>query len=241
MFSSIARQKHFHTNLNNLRKAKRGFHACCINRNCLGFCMRSQCHRLTRADAVLTGRNTPIPRQVPWQYVSILCGPFLVWTHFCSGKTARTCQRWIFEWFLAFETQACWVGIFSPMLPSDAPLERGWRKPRRKGQKAPERHAGRRVCPCHPMVRLCKHIFIECVPCPYASSAYRVAPGQISVAPKAPARTRHIAPARRNHFPVCTAQEELGFSTKMFKKPSSCKLTYISCLSLRRNSFAHFN
>ena len=40
------------------------------------------------------------------KYSSILCGPFLVWTHFCSGKTARTCQRWIFECFLAFETQA---------------------------------------------------------------------------------------------------------------------------------------
>nr|DAM59804.1 MAG TPA: hypothetical protein [Caudoviricetes sp.] len=46
------------------------------------------CHRSTRTDTVLTGRNAPIPRQVPWQYDSITCGPFLVWTHFCSGKTA---------------------------------------------------------------------------------------------------------------------------------------------------------
>jgi len=34
------------------------------------------------------------------------------------------------------------------MLPSDVPLERGWHPPRRKGQKAPERRAVRRVCPC---------------------------------------------------------------------------------------------
>jgi len=38
------------------------------------------------------------------------------------------------------------------MLPSDVPLERGWRPPRRKGQKATERHVGRRVCPCRSMV-----------------------------------------------------------------------------------------
>ena len=46
------------------------------------------------------------------------------------AKLLRTRQRCIFEWFLVFETQA------------------GWRPPRRKGQKAPERHAVRRVCPC---------------------------------------------------------------------------------------------
>ena len=29
---------------------------------------KQRCHRLTRADTVLTGRNAPILRQTPWQY-----------------------------------------------------------------------------------------------------------------------------------------------------------------------------
>jgi len=41
------------------------------------------------------------------------------------AKLLRTCRRCIFECFLVFETQAGGVGIFSPMLPSDVPLERG--------------------------------------------------------------------------------------------------------------------
>ena len=66
---------------------------------------------------------------------SIPCRSFLAWTHFCAVKLLRTCQRWISEGFLAFEPQA------------------GWRPPRREGQKAPQRRAGRRVCPCQAMVR----------------------------------------------------------------------------------------
>ena len=50
------------------------------------------------------------------------------------AKLPCTCQQWIFEWFLFFEVQA------------------GWRPSRRKGQKAPKRHAVRRVWPCQPMV-----------------------------------------------------------------------------------------
>ena len=65
---------------------------------------------------------------------SIACGLFIAWTHFCSGKTACTWLWWIFVWFLVFETQT------------------GWRPSRRKGQKAPERHAVRRVCSCQLMV-----------------------------------------------------------------------------------------
>ena len=67
---------------------------------------------------------------------SIACGLFIAWTLFCSGKTACTWQLWIFVWFLVFETKMC-------------------RNPsRRKGQKAPKRHAVRRVCSCQLMVSL---------------------------------------------------------------------------------------
>ena len=54
---------------------------------CAGF-NRQAYHRLTRANAVLTGGNELILRQAPWQYGSIPCGSFLVWTHIRSGKTA---------------------------------------------------------------------------------------------------------------------------------------------------------
>ena len=50
--------------------------------------MKNIYHRLTRANTVLTGGNALILRQAPWQYGSIPCGSFLVWTHFRSGKTA---------------------------------------------------------------------------------------------------------------------------------------------------------
>ena len=46
------------------------------------------------------------------------------------AKLLRTCQRWIFQGFLVFETQA------------------GACPPRRKGQKSPKRRGDRRVCPC---------------------------------------------------------------------------------------------
>ena len=65
---------------------------------------------------------------------SITCGLFIAWPLFCSGKTACTWQLWIFEWFLSFEMLMC-------------------RNPSKlKGQKAPERHAVRRVCSCYLMV-----------------------------------------------------------------------------------------
>ena len=38
--------------------------------------------------------------------VSILCGSFLVWTHFCSGKTAPHLPAMYFRVIFGFETQA---------------------------------------------------------------------------------------------------------------------------------------
>ena len=37
----------------------------------------------------MPGIFPPMPRQSPWQYVSITCGLFLAWTKICSGKTVR--------------------------------------------------------------------------------------------------------------------------------------------------------
>lgn len=59
-------------------------------------------HQLTRANAVLTGRNAPIQRQAPWQSTSIPCGPFLVWTHFCSGQTASHLSAMVFRVIFGF-------------------------------------------------------------------------------------------------------------------------------------------
>ena len=64
---------------------------------------------------------------------SMLCGSFLVWLHFCSGKTARPLPTMDLRVIFVF-------------------LRCRRRPPRGKGQKAPERHAARRDCPRPSMV-----------------------------------------------------------------------------------------